>query len=148
MASWLTEAEQNTWRTFLSVMHRFPDELHQRLESRSELALTDYEILVLLSEAEGRRLRMRELAEGAIVSRSRLTYRVDRLAERGFISREACLDDGRGLWAILTDDGLRALEAAAPAHVDDVRELMINRLSGKDLEHLDEIIGKLAAQLP
>lgn len=129
-------------------MLRFPEELNQRLETRSDIALTDYEILVHLSEADDRRLRMRELADVAIISRSRLTYRVDKLVERGLITREPCTDDGRGLWAILTDEGYALLGAAAPGHVDDVRELLINQLSEQDRQHLDQIIAKLGSQLP
>lgn len=147
MASWLTEPEQETWRAFLSVMLRLPEELNQRLEKRSDIALTDYEILVHLSEADDRRLRMRELADVAIVSRSRLTYRVDKLVERGLISREPCTDDGRGLWAILTNEGYALLEAAAPGHVEDVQDLMISRLSKEDHTNLDQIIAKLGSQL-
>ncbi len=147
MTSWLTEAEQQTWRTFLAVVQRFPEELNRRLEERSGLALTDYEILVLLSEATDRRLRMSELAEGAIVSRSRLTYRVDKLVDRGLISREACIDDGRGMWAVLTDDGFHLLEAAAPGHVDDVRELVFDQLGSDQVDQLSAIVARLEPRL-
>lgn len=147
MTSWLSEREQEVWRKFLAVSLRFPEELSQRLEDRSGLALTDYEILVLLSEADDRRLRMSEVAEGAIVSRSRLTYRVDKLVERGFISREPCADDGRGLWAILTDEGFAVLEGAAPGHVADVRELMLDHLSEDDLDQMNEIVDRLGSKL-
>jgi DNA-binding MarR family transcriptional regulator len=88
-----------------------------------------YEILVQLSETEGRALRMSELAERCLSSRSRLSHAVSRLEERGWVRRQVCAEDGRGQLAVLTDEGFAALAAAAPVHVESVRRHLFDQLS-------------------
>jgi DNA-binding MarR family transcriptional regulator len=105
-----------------------------------------YEILVRLSEADGRSLRMSELADRTLSSRSRLSHAVARLEERGWVAREDCPTDRRGQVARLTDAGLATLAAAAPGHVNAVREFLIDRLTGEQLEQLTAIGEAILAQ--
>ncbi len=104
------------------------DRLDADLRAAHGIGLADYEILVQLSEAPAHSLRMSELADRTLVSRSRLTHRVDRLTDAGLVSRAPCPTDRRGLFAVLSDDGLRLLEQAAPTHVAGVRRYVIDPL--------------------
>ena len=106
-----------------------------------------YEILVNLSEAPGRSARMGELAERTRSSRSRLSHAVDRLEERGWVKRGDCATDRRGQTATLTDAGFAALAAAAPGHVDAVRELVIDRLTPEQVGQLEQITAAIIAGL-
>lgn len=130
---WLSQDEQAAWRSFYRAAALTTDALDSRLRASHGISLSDYEILVHLSEAPGRRLRMTDLALRALLSRSRLTFRVDRLVEMGFVRREAVPDDRRGSFAVLTDAGFVALEAAAPDHVRDVREVVIDHMGPERL---------------
>ena len=125
---WLSEDEQEAWRAVLQVSVSLLERLDAELQSAHQLSLSEYEVFVHLSAAPLRRLRMRELAERALVSRSRLTHTVDRLERRGLVTRERCETDRRGFFAVLTDDGRAALEAAAPTHVAGVRRYLIDRI--------------------
>ncbi len=147
MTRWLDDDQQDAWRRFLHATSLLQHRLDARLAERSDLSGTDYEILVFLSEAPGRRLRMSQLAAEVLVSKSRLTYRVDRLAARGFIDRETCPNDGRGTNALLTDKGFAALEAAAPGHVDDVRQYLIDHIDPEDLDTFRRIFTEVEAAL-
>ena len=145
MTRWLSEQEQNTWRQYLDVIARHLEIFDTDLQSHSKLALTDFEILVMLSEAPGRQLRMSELAEKVIVSRSRLTYRVDRLTERDLVERVGVTDDRRGVLARLTDSGEALLAKAAVGHVETVRAHIFDLLDTGDLESFSIILDKLSA---
>ncbi len=147
MTRWLDDDQQDAWRRFLHASSLLSDQLDKGLSDRSNLSSTDYEILVFLSEAPGRRLRMSQLASEVLVSKSRLTYRVDRLAARGLVDRENCPNDARGTNALLTDEGLRELEAAAPGHVDDVRHYLIDQIEPHELETFRAIFTRVEAAL-
>ena len=97
------------------------DRLDRELTHETGISHAYYEILVALSETPGRMLRMSELADRCLSSRSRLSHAVSRLEERGWVRRQVCAEDGRGQLAVLTDDGFAALEAAAPIHVERAR---------------------------
>ncbi|MEV6274593.1 MarR family transcriptional regulator [Nocardia sp. NPDC051832] len=125
--------------------------LNRQLQRDAELTIPEYRILVLLSEAPGRSLRMSELADGVLSSRSRLTHQVHRMEQQGMVVRHTCLEDGRGVRAELTDEGLRRLESAAPAHVEAVRRDFIDLLTPDQLDviaevfaRVDQVIGKRA----
>jgi len=111
------------------------------------MTLTDYEILLALTEAPERRLRMSELADQVFVSRSRLTYRVDRLTDVGFVTREECEDDRRGLWAILTDKGLDALDEATPAHHAVIHSLLFSDLGEGDLDDFVSVLQSMSDRI-
>lgn len=139
----LTGREQEAWRTFLSANVQLMERLDQELQQRSNINLTDYEILSVLSATSGRRLRMSDLAREVLVSRSRLTYRVDRLAEVNFVTREECEDDRRGLWAILTEQGAQALEDASPPHNNDVRNWFFDLMSEEELVTVHSVMARI-----
>jgi DNA-binding MarR family transcriptional regulator len=136
---WLTADEQRAWRAFLQASQALFNELDRQLQRDRGISHADYEILVQLSEAEDGRMRMSELAERALFSRSRLSHAVARLEKDGLVAREDCDTDRRGTFAVLTARGGRALEQAAPGHVETVRSLLFDRLKPSDLAHLERI---------
>jgi len=136
---WLTPEEQQAWRAYLEATTLLFDALDRQLQRDSGIPHGYYEILVRLSEADGRTMRMSELADATRSSRSRLSHAVARLEDRGWVQRRECDTDRRGQLAVLTDGGFAALEAAAPGHVAAVREHMIDRLSPEQLAALHGI---------
>jgi DNA-binding MarR family transcriptional regulator len=140
---WLTPDEQGVWRAFLDVSRLMMEQMNRQLSDESGMSLPEYEILVALSEAPDRRLRMSELADRVLSSRSRITHTVGRMEERGHVHREACLDDGRGVLCVLTDEGFEVLEAAAPGHVEGVRSAMFDPLAPTDVEALGTALRKI-----
>lgn len=136
---WLSEDEQCTWRAFLAAMRLLTDELDRELQRDANMPHTYYEILVALSEAPARRLRMNQLADLCQSSRSRLSHAVSRLEEAGWVRREACPTDKRGAEAVMTDAGFAAIEAAAPGHVEAVRRHLFDVLTDEQVRQLGEI---------
>lgn len=125
---WLTEDEQRAWRGFLLASRLVLDQLSRELSQSHDLSLTDYGILVRLSEEPERRLRMTELAASAGLSKSRLSHQMNRLEARGLTSRSTCPDDARGTFAELTDSGYDVLSQAAHVHVEGVRAHLLSFL--------------------
>jgi DNA-binding MarR family transcriptional regulator len=136
---WLTEDEQRTWRAFLGAMRLLTEQLDRELQREADMPHTYYEILVALSEAPQRTLRMNQLADLCQSSRSRLSHAVTRLEEAGWVRREACPTDKRGALAVMTDKGFSAIEAAAPGHVEGVRRHVFDVLTPAQVEQLGEI---------
>lgn len=136
---WLTDREQRAWRAYLESSKVLFDALDRRLQRDADLPHAYFEILVRLSEADGRAMRMSELAERTLSSRSRLSHAVARLEERGWVERSECATDRRGQIARLTDAGFAVLAAAAPGHVAAVREYVIDQLSAEQLHQLTAI---------
>jgi DNA-binding MarR family transcriptional regulator len=136
---WLDDNEQRTWRAFITGFRTLFGQLDRELQRDAGIPHTYYEILVRLSEAPGRALRMSELAERTDSSRSRLTHAVDRLVERGWARREDCTSDRRGQLAVLTDLGMHTLEAAAPIHVEGVRTHLFDQLTPEQVGQLRAI---------
>ena len=118
---WLDDEEQRTWRAFLTAQRLLFDRLERQLQRDAGLPHAYYEILVRLSEAPDRTLRMSQLAESSLSSRSRLSHAVARLEAAGWVRRSACAEDRRGAFAELTAEGMAKLEEAAPGHVEAVR---------------------------
>ena len=141
--AWLDEDEQRVWRGFLRVNAWIYDELERDLRARDGLSLIEYGILAHLSESPEQRMRMRDLAEAVIVSKSRLSHQIARLERDGHVRRENCEDDRRGLWAVLTETGAATLGQAAPSHASRVRTLMFDRLSPQQVDQLRGIVGAL-----
>jgi DNA-binding MarR family transcriptional regulator len=129
----LDATENQLWRSFLKVATRSLDRLDRELRQALGLSLADYEILVHLSESDGDRLSMSDLAARALLSQSRLTYRVDRLEQRGLVERIPCRSDGRKIWARLTPFGYLQLDDAYPIHLEGVRHYVIDPPSRDDL---------------
>src|ERR1700710_865937 len=128
-ARWLDADEQRAWRAGMYSWMLLEDRLDRELARETGISHAYYETLVQLSETEGRSLRMSELADRCLSSRSRLSHAVSRLEERGWIRRQVCAEDGRGQLAVLTDEGFAALEEAAPVHVASVRAHLFDQLS-------------------
>jgi DNA-binding MarR family transcriptional regulator len=136
---WLDADEQRAWRAAMYSWMLLEDRLDRELTRETGISHAYYEILVQLSETEGRSLRMSELADRCLSSRSRLSHAVSRLEERGWVRRQVCAEDGRGQLAVLTDEGFAALEAAAPVHVTGVRTHLFDQLSPQQVENLRDI---------
>ena len=143
----LAPGEQAAWRALLAVANRALEQIDHALQKQANMTLTDFEILHALSESDGRRLRMSELADKVFVSRSRLTYRVDRLTAVGFVMREECEDDRRGLWAILTDKGEVALAEATPDHHAGIRRLLFAEMDGSEVGVFGSVVQSIADRL-
>ncbi len=141
---WLTMEQQRAWRAYLSGSARLTEALTRQLEQDADLSLSEYEILVRLSETEGRTLRMSELASSLVHSRSRLTHTVTRLERRGLVRRETCVADGRGVNCVMTDEGYTLLVAAAPGHVRAVRAHLVDRLTDEQMLALGAAMERIA----
>ncbi|MGH9000950.1 MAG: MarR family winged helix-turn-helix transcriptional regulator [Acidimicrobiia bacterium] len=141
---WLSADEQRAWRAYLRATEALLAHLDRESQRRAGLSLADYEILVRLSEAPGRRLRMSDLSDETQFSRSRLSHATNRLAALGWIEREECPTDRRGTFAVLTDAGFAALAAAAPGHVDVVRRLVFDALGPDDVEGFEQCCTRIA----
>ena len=139
MTRWLDEEQQRTWRAFLGALAHLQSGLDAQLQAEAGMPHAYYELLVRLSEAPDRRMRMSALAEAASSSRSRLSHAVSELEKRGWVRREPCPADRRGLLAVLTEEGFAALAAAAPGHVEAVRRLLVDRLTPQQVRQLREI---------
>jgi DNA-binding MarR family transcriptional regulator len=136
---WLDADEQRAWRAYMYSWMLLEDRLDRELTREAGISHAYYEILVQLSETEGRALRMSELAERCLSSRSRLSHAVSRLEERGWVRRQVCAEDGRGQLAVLTDEGFAALAAAAPIHVESVRAHLFDQLSPAQVAAMRDI---------
>ena len=139
MTRWLDDDEQQTWRAFLGATRLVFEQLDRELQRDSGLPHTYYEILVRLSEAPERALRMSQLAELTTSSASRLSHAVARLEDNGWVERRPCAGDKRGQIAHLTDAGFAALAAAAPGHVEGVRRHVFDPLTPEQVTQLREI---------
>lgn len=147
MARWLSSEQQESWRAWISASTLLNDRLSRDLQARHGLTLADYEILVWLSEHPERRLRMSELAERTLASRSRLSHQVDRMERAGLVERQQCTDDRRGSFAVLTEAGWQAIVAAAPDHVASVREHLVDVLTPAEFAALGRACAKIATAL-
>jgi DNA-binding MarR family transcriptional regulator len=145
---WLTEPEQKAWRALVGATSALMATLDAELQSAHGMSLADYEVLVALSEAPDRRLRMSDLAAVLHLSPSGLTRRLDALTRRGWVRREQCPSDRRGTFAVLVDGGFEALRAAAPTHVHGVREHFVDLLSPRQLSNLAGALGAIATTGP
>src|SRR3954470_19260648 len=144
---WLDDGHQRAWRAYLESTIVLFDALDRQLQREAGIPHAYYEILVRLSEAEGRALRMSELADSTRSSRSRLSHAVARLEERGWVVREDCPTDRRGQVARLTDEGFATLAEAAPGHVNAVRDYVIDVLSAEQLDHLAAIGSAIVSRI-
>lgn len=136
---WLSQEEQGVWRTFLVACQSMFAGIDAQLMRDSGLPHGYYEILVHLSEAPDRALRMSQLATASTYSKSRLSHAVARLEERGWVVRKECPTDRRGQIAQLTDEGFAVLAKAAPGHVEQVRRSLLDVLTPEQLRQLGEI---------
>jgi DNA-binding MarR family transcriptional regulator len=144
MTRWLDTDQQRIWRTWLLGVARIDSVLGEWLRPHN-LDLAEYEILVVLSEAEDRQMRMSDLALLVHQSRSRLTHTVSRLEAEGLVSRERTCSDGRGVYATLTAKGFAKLVEAAPRHVESVRKIFIDAVTPEDFEAIGRAMAAVLA---
>jgi DNA-binding MarR family transcriptional regulator len=147
MAEPLTPTEMAGWRAYIESSQRLMTQLEEDLRADSGLTFHDYHVLVLLSEAPGRRLRMGELASRLVFSPSRLTYQIGSMEKRGLVARESCPEDRRGSEAVLTAEGLRALREAAPHHLRSVRAHFVDDLDEAEIAVLTRVFSRLGERL-
>lgn len=144
--TWLTEAQQDAWRTLVSLITRLPAALDTQLQRDSDVTHFEYFVLAVLSESPDRRLRLSELACQANASLSRLSHVVTRLEKRGWVRRES-VTGVRGAFAVLTDDGMAKVVEAAPGHVTTVQALVFEGLDDTQVTQLQALGTALVAQL-
>ncbi len=144
--------ELAAWRGFLRAHAEVTGALDEELRAAHDLPLSSYDVLVQLEDAPGRRLRMRELAQAVLLSRSGLTRLVDRMARQGLVAREPCPDDARGAFAVLTLRGAAALRRARPTHLDGVRRRFLAPLAAGERRALagawERVLGGEASRSP
>jgi len=142
---WLSAEEQRIWRALLVGVQTLLSTVEGQLQRESAIPFGYYEILVRLSEAPDRSMRMSQLAEASTSSKSRLSHAVARLEERGWVERLDCEADRRGQFARLTDAGFTALATAAPSHVEQVRRSLFDRITPEQADQLSAIMTAIAA---
>jgi DNA-binding MarR family transcriptional regulator len=136
--------ELEVWRSFLRAHAQVMRTLERELAEADQLPLASYDVLVQLSEAPDRKLRMTELADRVLLSRSGLTRLIDRLERGELVRREPCLDDARGMYAVMTELGTDRLRAASRVHLVGVAEHFVGRFSRQELTRLGQLLGRLA----
>ena len=144
---WLDADQQHAWRAYLVGTTLLMERLDRDLREHHDLSLPEYEILVRLSEADGGRMRMAILADAMSHSRSRVTHTIARMEQADLVVREASRADGRGVEAVMTPDGRRVLNEAAPTHVRGVREHLVDLASSTDFAALGRIFDEVSERL-
>ncbi len=144
---WLDSEQQLTWRAFIMGSELLQHELDHELREEHDISFSEYEILVRLSETEEGRMRMSVLADSMCHSRSRVTHTVARMERAGLVQRMASNSDGRGIEAVMTEEGRRVLNAAAPTHVRGVRAHLVDLASPEDFAALGRIFNALSDKL-
>lgn len=142
---WLEGNEDLAWRGLHRIRQELMGHLGRNLQATSGLSMSEYELLVALTEAPQRRMRFRDLCLFVGWDRSRLSRQLQRMEKRGFLSREDCADDARGLDVVVTPLGLSAIEAAAPLQLEAVRHCFIDVLSDEQLASLAGIAAAISA---
>jgi len=143
---WLNPTEMKAWRGYIIASRRLLEALDLDLDAH-ELSMADYEILAQLSDAPERSMRMSELADVAMLSRSRLSHRMKVMEKAGWVKREPCADDKRGYYAVMTPKGWKAIVAAAPDHVESVRTRFVDHLTKSDQAVIAEIFERVTKSL-
>jgi DNA-binding MarR family transcriptional regulator len=131
------------WRSFLRTHNHLLRQLEQQLQAHGKIAIGSYDVLVQLAEAPDNRLRMSELAEAVLLSRSGLTRLVDRLQKDGLVERQPDPEDARGMYTVLTAKGRDTLRDASRVHLAGVSELVLTRLADTELRQLQALMVKL-----
>ena len=144
---WLGRDEQRAWRAYILGTELLQHQLDHELREEHDISFSEYEILVRLSETVDGRMRMATLADSMCHSRSRVTHTVARMERADLVVREASRADGRGVEAVMTDEGRRVLIAAAPTHVRGVREHLVDLASKQDFAALGRIFDEVSERL-
>jgi len=143
---WLDADEQQAWRQYLHASRLLEAVMDRDLQAYG-LQLTEYEIIAVLSEAPEQRCRMSTIAEQVVQSRSRLTHTADRLEKRGWVRREACVGDRRGVELVLTDKGRTAVVQMAPTHVRSVLTNLVEPLTREEFLALGRAMGAVGKRI-
>lgn len=146
-ARWLDEREMAAWTAFVEASNLVERRVQQQLRDEAGLSHQQYEILVRLSDAPDGVVRMSELAERLVTSKSGLTYQIGQLEKAGLVRREACPGDERGVNAVLTEQGSRKLRDVAPGHVEIVRACLIDTLSSEQRDELTDALSAVTRNL-
>ncbi|MDP5109006.1 MAG: MarR family transcriptional regulator [Ilumatobacteraceae bacterium] len=145
--NWLSEEEEKAWRGFVALRIGLVGHLARQLAQDSGITEAEFEVLVVVSEASGQRIRSRDLGKALNWERSRLSHQITRMEERGMVAREQCENDARGFDVVLTKAGLKAIQAAAPKHLEAVRHCFIDLLSPAQMKTLTNISELVAEHL-
>lgn len=143
---WLSEAEQQTWRSYLRGSRALELALDAELQAMG-LTLAEYELLSMLSESDSGSMRMSALADLVIQSRSRVTHTATRLQRRGWVDRRPTPDDGRGIELVLTDEGRSAIDAAAQVHVRGVQAHLMRQMDPQMRQNLGDAMSRVLQHL-
>lgn len=143
MTQWLDSEQQQQWRNLMVGSQTMTAALQHDLETATGLSMNEYEVLVRLSESEDRTVRMSLLADGLVHSRSRMTHTVRRMEKRGLVQRRASSCDGRGVECVMTERGWDQLQAAAPVHVESVRNRLVDVLDADELATVGSAFAKV-----
>ena len=144
---WLNSEQQKSWRAYIMGTELLQHQLDRELREEHDISFSEYEILVRLSEAEGGRMRMAILADAMSHSRSRVTHTISRMEKADLVTRKASDADGRGVEAVMTEEGRRVLTEAAPTHVRGVREHLVDLASRSDFAALGRIFNEVSDRL-
>ena len=144
---WLSEDQQLLWRSWLRLNSLLPVVLHRELQADAGISLSDFEVLVTLTDTLEGRVRVSDLARELNWERSRVSHHVTRMERRGLVERSECRDDGRGAWVVLTGHGRSAIERAAPGHARAVRRLIFDDLSPEELAVMSGVIDTVLGRL-
>jgi DNA-binding MarR family transcriptional regulator len=147
MTRWLDDGEQRAWRAYVRMQGQLAARLNRQLQADSGLSLADYDVLVLLTDVPEGCVRPFEMQRRLQWEQSRLSHHLTRMQRRGLIERRECDEDGRGALIVLTEAGRKAIEAAAPGHVDAVRSLFFDGLTRDQVEMLEKLATQVLARL-
>lgn len=142
---WLSEDEQVFWRHLLAAQRKLRRIVDDSLEASSDLSSPEYAVLVALSEAEDRSMRLRELCSYLDWDRSRTSHQITRMARRGLVTKEKSPSDGRGVQVCLTDNGFEHLQRAVPDHVETVRRAVFDQLAPEDIPAIRRFFDSVLA---
>jgi DNA-binding MarR family transcriptional regulator len=145
--NWLSEEEEKAWRGFVALRIGLVGHLARQLAQDSGITEAEFEVLVVVSEAPGQRIRSRDLGKALNWERSRLSHQITRMEERGMVAREQCENDARGFDVLLTKAGLKAIQAAAPKHLEAVRHCFIDLLTPAQMKALSNIADVVSEHL-
>ncbi|ARQ68054.1 MarR family winged helix-turn-helix transcriptional regulator [Streptomyces marincola] len=144
---WLAPEQKAAWDSFIRMQETLIGRLSRRIQADSGMSAADYQVLVNLTAAEDGRMRFMDLVKRVEWEKSRMSHQVTRMRKRGLVAREECPDDGRGAFIVVTPAGRKAIEDAAPLHVEDVRRLFIDALTQEDLDAFARICDRVLAHM-
>ena len=144
---WLDDGEQHSWRALMMGITLLEERLDDDVRREFGMSLTEYEVLVRLSERPGRAMRMAQLADAMAHSRSRITHTIARMEAVGYVVRGTTPEDGRGVVATMTETGYELLVKAAPCHVESVRRNLVDLVPAADFAAVGRVFDRVADHL-